>query len=296
MTYEVVTSLDLAGFTKVASGKVREIFDLGKHFLFVASDRVSAFDVVLPSGIPQKGQVLTRLSRFWFEHLGEGVKNHMVSTDVADLPESLAAYRDRLDGRFMIVEKLEMAPVECVVRGYLVGSGFKEYTENGLVCGLELPKGMVCAQKLAEPIFTPARKATDGHDENISFSAMCDMLGEELSVKLRDLSLDIYSRAAEHAAGRGVLIADTKFEFGLLDGEIVLGDEVLTPDSSRYWPEDEYVTGKNPPSFDKQFVRDYLSTLDWDKNPPGPPLPNEIISGTTDRYLEAFRRIAGYQL
>ncbi|MDJ0836229.1 MAG: phosphoribosylaminoimidazolesuccinocarboxamide synthase [Acidobacteriota bacterium] len=296
MTKKVVTHLELEGFTKVASGKVREIFDLGDSFLFVASDRISAFDVVLPNGIPHKGQVLTQLSKFWFSFLGDSVENHLISADPKDLPAALAPYHEELEGRFMIVRKLEMIPVECVVRGYLVGSGFKEYRQSGTVCGIRLPEGMECAQKLETPIFTPAAKATDGHDENISFEKMCEMVGEDLSKQLRDLSIDIYSRAAQHAAGQGVIIADTKFEFGMLDGRIVLADEVLTPDSSRYWPEDEYVTGKNPPSFDKQFVRDYLSTLDWDKNPPGPTLPDEIISGTTDRYLEAYRRIVGHDL
>ena len=275
---------------------MREIFDLGDTFLFVATDRISAYDVVLPTGIAQKGQVLTQVSKFWFDFLGEGIKNHLISMDLADLPPSLVDFHDHLEGRFMIVKKLEMIPVECVVRGYLVGSGYKEYCQDGTVCGITLPEGLEQAQKLAEPIFTPAAKATDGHDENISFAVMCDMVGEELSCKLRNLSLEIYTRATEHAASQGVLIADTKFEFGLLDGEIVLGDEVLTPDSSRYWPEDEYVTGRNPPSFDKQYVRDYLSTLDWDKNPPGPALPDEIVDGTTERYRQAFQRITGRPL
>lgn len=290
----VVTSLDLAGYNKTASGKVREIFDLGEHYLFVASDRISAYDVVMPTGIPNKGRVLTQLSKFWFEHLK--MNNHMVSTDIADLPADLQDRADELDGRFMIVKKLEMIPVECVVRGYLVGSGYKEYTADGTVCGIRLPEGLELAQQLAEPIFTPAAKATDGHDENISFERMVEMVGQELSEKLRDLSIDIYRRAAEHAATKGVIIADTKFEFGLLDGEIVLADEVLTPDSSRYWPQESYATGQNPPSFDKQFVRDYLSGLDWDKNPPGPPLPNEIVEGTSERYLTCYEQLVGQPL
>ena len=294
MARKVVTQLELSGYPKVASGKVREIFDLGETFLFVASDRISAFDVVLPSGIAEKGPVLTQLSKFWFDHLQ--IDHHMISTDLADLPADLQQYSADLDGRFMIVRKLEMVPIECVVRGYLVGSGWKEYQQSGTVCGIKLPEGLQCAQKLEQPIFTPAAKNKDGHDENISFERMVEMVGEDLSVKLRDLSLDIYSRAAQHAAGHGVLIADTKFEFGMHDGKIVLGDEVLTPDSSRYWPEDEYTVGKNPPSFDKQFVRDYLSTLDWDKNPPGPELPDDIVAGATDRYLECYRRIVGKDL
>jgi len=294
LTSAVVTRIDLTEFPKIASGKVREIFDLGEHFLFVASDRISAYDVVLPNGIEGKGRVLTQLSRFWFDFLD--VPNHLVSSDFAALPASLSGHRALLDGRFMIVKKLKMIPVECVVRGYLVGSGFAEYQRNGTVCGMSLPAGLPQAGKLAEPIFTPARKATDGHDENISFAAMADMVGASLAARLRDLSLTIYSRAAAHAATRGVLIADTKFEFGWQGDELVLGDEVLTPDSSRYWPKDSYVTGSNPPSFDKQYVRDYLSGLDWDKNPPGPPLPDEVLQGTTRRYLECYRRIVGRDL
>jgi len=294
MSPKVVTSLDLAGYTKTASGKVREIFDLGEHYLFVASDRISAFDVVLPSGIPYKGRVLTQLSKFWFSKLK--VANHMVSTDLADLPADLAARADELEGRFMIVKKLEMIPVECVVRGYLVGSGYAEYKQSGTVCGITLPKGLLQASKLDQPIFTPARKATDGHDENISFEAMCNMIGEELSTKLRDLSIQIYRTAADHAAAQGVIIADTKFEFGMHDGEIILADEVLTPDSSRYWPQESYTTGKNPPSFDKQFARDYLNGLDWDKTAPGPVLPDEIAQGTAQRYLECYKTLVGEDL
>lgn len=293
---KVVTTLELAGFKKTASGKVREIFDLGEHFLFVASDRISAYDVVMPTGIPSKGKVLTQLSKFWFEHLGSDIRNHMVSTDIADLPESLQAYKEELDGRFMIVEKLEMVTIECVVRGYLVGSGYKEYSQNGTVCGIKLPEGLDLASKLETPIFTPAAKATEGHDENISFERMVEMVGEDLSVKLRDLSIDIYRRAADYAATKGVIIADTKFEFGLKDGEIVLADEVLTPDSSRYWPAESYATGSNPPSFDKQYVRDYLSGLDWDKTPPGPEIPENVAAGTTERYITCYEQLTGKKL
>lgn len=291
----VVTQLDFPSVKKVASGKVREIFDLGDHFLFVASDRISAYDVVLPNGIADKGRVLTQLSKFWFDQLHD-VPNHLVSMDLSDLPANLQAHKESLDGRFMIVKKLKMIPVECVVRGYLVGSGWKEYQQQGTVCGLPLPEGLAQAQQLDQPIFTPAAKATEGHDENISFERMCDMVGVGLAEKLRALSLDIYRRAANHAKERGVLIADTKFEFGMEGDQIVLADEVLTPDSSRYWPEDEYTTGKNPPSFDKQYVRDYLSGLDWDKNPPGPELPEHILDGTTKRYRECYKRITGEDL
>jgi len=286
-----IASIELNGHAKVASGKVREIFDLGEHYLFVATDRISAYDVVMPTAIPRKGEVLTQLSRFWFAFLGEGIANHLVSADPDDLPASLAAHRDQLADRFMIVKKLEMVPVECVVRGYLAGSGWAEYRRDRTICGIPLPNGLDNAEKLPEPIFTPAAKATSGHDENITFSDMADRVGEDLAGRLRDLSLEIYGRAAAHAAARGVLIADTKFEFGLDGDRIVLADEVLTPDSSRYWPEDGYATGANPPSFDKQYVRDYLSTLEWDKTPPGPSLPDTIVAGTTERYLEAYRRI-----
>ena len=296
MSPKVVTSLDLPGFRKVASGKVREIFDLGQHFLFVATDRISAYDVILPTGIADKGAVLTNLSRFWFSFLGESVKNHMISVDPADLPLALHSELEALSGRFMIVEKLEMVPVECVVRGYLVGTGWKEYQAQGTVCGIKLPPGLEQAAQLAEPIFTPAAKATDGHDENISFERMVEMVGSDLSERLRALSIDIYKRASEHARSQGVIIADTKFEFGLRDGEIVLADEVLTPDSSRYWPQETYATGSNPPSYDKQFTRDYLSGLDWDKTSPGPELPDKIVSGTTERYLECYRKIVGEDL
>jgi len=296
MSLSVFDAKELEGFPKVSSGKVREIYDLGDHFLFVASDRISAFDVIMPTAIPQKGRVLTRLSHFWFDFLGDLVPNHLVHADLSRLPERLAAKADALDGRFMVVEKLDMIPVECVVRGYLAGSGWLEYQRSGTVCEIPLPEGLAQAEKLPEPIFTPAAKAHEGHDENISFATMVDRVGESLATSLREISIEIYRRAAAHAATRGVLIADTKFEFGLKDGRIVLADEVLTPDSSRYWPERDYRTGISPPSFDKQFVRDYLATLDWDKTPPGPVLPDEIVSGTTARYLEAYRRIVGRDL
>ncbi len=292
----VAAQIDIPSLKKVASGKVREIFDLGDHFLFVATDRLSAFDVILPDPIPNKGRVLTQLSKFWFELLHEEVANHMVSTDFAKLPASLQEYRALLDGRFMIVKKLEMVPVECVVRGYLVGSGYKEYSAQGTVCGMKLPPDLQLAQKLEEPIFTPAAKISDGHDENISFQTMVDMVGKDLAERLRDLSLLVYNKAAAHARGRGVLIADTKFEFGLQEGQIVLADEVLTPDSSRYWPADSYRTGSNPPSYDKQFVRDYLSDLGWNHKPPAPRLPEELLAGTSKRYLECYERIVGTPL
>ncbi len=293
---DAVTSIELNDVRKVASGKVREIFDLGDTFLFVASDRISAYDVVMPNGIPNKGRVLTQLSRFWFEQLGDIVDNHVVSQNLADLPPILQNQAALLDGRFMIVKKCDMFPVECVVRGYLVGGGYSEYRDKGTVCGLALPAGLAVAERLPEPLFTPARKAAEGHDENIDFATMIDMVGEATAQELRRISLALYTRAAALAYEKGIIIADTKFEFGLHNGQIVLADEVLTPDSSRYWPLDSYQTGANPPSFDKQFVRDYLSGLDWDKTPPGPLLPNAVVEGAEKRYLECFQLITGQSL
>ncbi len=284
----VLTSLEIPGLTRVASGKVREIFDLGNAYLFVASDRISSFDCVLPQGIPDKGKVLTQLTAFWFDQLKPTPKNHLISMDLSALPSSAQSMLDDLNGRSMIVKKLDMVPVECVVRGFLVGSGFKEYQRDGHVCGIKLAQGLRLADQLAEPIFTPAAKAVTGHDINISFDDMVNRVGQDLSEQLRDLSLDIYRRAFEYAWSRGVIIADTKFEFGLCDGEIILADEVLTPDSSRYWPKSDYVVGVNPPSFDKQYVRDYLDKLDWDKTPPAPNLPESIIAGTASRYRECL--------
>ncbi|MCB1051042.1 MAG: phosphoribosylaminoimidazolesuccinocarboxamide synthase [Acidobacteria bacterium] len=284
----VVLKLDLPGYRKVASGKVREIFDLGASYLFVATDRISAFDCIMPQGIPGKGRILTQLSRFWFEYLADQPPNHLISTELSDLPADLAPFHEQLDGRFMIVQKLEMIPVECVVRGYLVGSGFKEYQAQGSVCGLKLPAGLKLADRLPEPIFTPAAKAQSGHDENIAFETMVERIGQARAEALRALSLDIYQRAAKYALTRGVIIADTKFEFGLWGSTLVLADEVLTPDSSRYWPVDAYRAGANPPSFDKQYLRDYLEGLSWDKTPPAPNLPDDIVAGTAKRYQECF--------
>ncbi|CAM2007432.1 phosphoribosylaminoimidazolesuccinocarboxamide synthase [Acanthopleuribacter pedis] len=293
---DAVTSIELKGVPKVASGKVREIFDLGDHFLFVASDRISAYDVVMPNGIPNKGRVLTQLSRFWFEQLQDVVANHVVSQKLSDLPAVLQDQVDVLDGRFMIVKKCEMFPVECVVRGYLVGGGYAEYRQSGSVCGLPLPAGLDVAERLPEPIFTPARKAVEGHDENISFETAAEMIGNDHAEALRRISIALYTRAAALAYEKGIMIADTKFEFGLHNGEIVLADEVLTPDSSRYWPLEQYRTGANPPSFDKQYVRDYLSGLDWDKTSPGPLLPDHVLQGAEKRYLECFQLITGKSL
>lgn len=276
-----------------AQGKVRDLYDLGDKLLLVATDRISAFDYILEDEIPHKGEVLTRLSCFWFELLDGVVENHLISADVADLPEQFKPYAGYLRGRFMLVKKADMFPVECIVRGYLAGSGLKEYRAHGTVCGIELPEGLDNSSKLPEPIFTPSTKAEIGdHDENISFERCAEIIGEKDAETLRDLSLKVYTTARDHAAERGVIIADTKFEFGVLDGKIILADEVLTPDSSRFWPGDEYAPGKDQPSFDKQFVRDWLNA-NWDRTGNPPRLPQEVIEKTSQKYVQAYELITG---
>ena len=276
---------------------MRDVYEVGEHLLIVATDRLSAFDCVLPTPIPNQGRVLTALSRFWFEQMGDVVENHMVSTDVDEYPVALGAERDLLAGRSMLVRRAEVAPVECVVRGYLIGSGWKDYQETGAVCGVALPAGLRMADRLPEPIFTPATKAQMGeHDENISEARMAEIVGREATDWLRDTSIRIYTRAAEYAAGRGIIIADTKFEFGRIGDRFILVDECLTPDSSRFWPADRYEPGGSPASFDKQFVRDYLETLDWDKRPPAPALPDDLVERTSEKYLEAYRLLTGRDL
>lgn len=277
-----------------SQGKVRDLYDLGDRLLLVASDRLSAFDVVLPDPIPYKGEVLTKLSLFWFELLGEVVPNHFISADVADLPAEFQPIATDLAGRFMIVKKAKVFPVECIVRGYLAGSGWAEYQRSGTVCGIALPAGLRESDQLPEPIFTPSTKAEIGeHDENISFERAVEILGKEVAEELRDKALAIYSAARDHAGKRGIIIADTKFEFGLIDGAVTLVDEVLTPDSSRFWPADSYAPGKGQPSFDKQYVRDWLTASGWDKKPPAPKLPEEVIARTSSTYIEAYERITG---
>ncbi len=272
-------------------GKVRDIYDFGDRLLFVASDRISAFDWILPNGIPDKGRVLTQVSRFWFDRLD--VPNHVLSLEPGDLNLPAGTDVESLRGRSMVVRKTEVVPIECVVRGYLAGSGWKEYQQSRTVCGIGLPDGLIQADRLPEPIFTPATKADSGHDENISFEETCSRIGDELAGKLRDLSLSIYSSAADYARERGIILADTKFEFGLLDREVILIDEVLTPDSSRYWPADRYEPGHSPFSYDKQFVRDWLESTSWDKNSPPPQLPDEIIEKTREKYIEAYEVLTG---
>jgi phosphoribosylaminoimidazole-succinocarboxamide synthase len=295
MPNEIVVSLDLPGLRKTRSGKVREIFDLGQNLLFVATDRLSAFDVILPDPIPAKGVVLNQISAFWFEKLSFA-KNHFLTVDFAKFPQELQPFRDRLQGRSMIVRKTQPLPVECVVRGYLAGSGWKDYQATGEVCGHRLPAGLQLSSELPEPIFTPSTKNEAGHDLNIDWTQCCAMIGEENAGRVRDLSLEIYRAGKEHAAACGIIVADTKFEFGLTNGELILIDECMTPDSSRFWPADRYRPGQSPPSFDKQFVRDYLETLDWDKTAPGPRLPAEVIEKTSAKYREAFRRLTNHEL
>ena len=276
-----------------AQGKVRDLYDLGDRLLLVATDRISAFDYILEDEIPCKGEVLTRLSCFWLELLEGVVENHLISADVEDLPEQFKPYADYLRGRFMLVKKAQMFPIECIVRGYLAGSGLKEYQRQGTVCGIALPDGLENSSALPEPIFTPSTKAEIGdHDENISFERCAEIIGEEDAEKLRDLSLKVYTTARDHAAERGVIIADTKFEFGMLDGRIILADEVLTPDSSRFWPGESYAPGHDQPSFDKQFVRDWLNA-NWDRTGNPPHLPQEIIERTSEKYVQAYELITG---
>ncbi len=293
----VLLHTEIPGLPLFASGKVRDIFKVDDHhLLFVASDRISAFDYVLASGIPKKGEVLTQLSLFWFSFLKEIVPNHLTTADVDQYPDELQKHVAMLRGRSMLVARAEMIQIECVVRGYLSGSGWKEYKRDGAVCGIKLPAGLKESDKLPEPIFTPASKAQSGHDENISFEKMCSITGVEMGTKLRDLSLNIYRAASEYALTKGIIIADTKFEFGLVQGRVVLADEVLTPDSSRFWPVDKYQPGKAQESFDKQYVRDYLEQIQWNKQPPAPGLPAEVAAKTSEKYVEAYRRLTGHGL
>ena len=280
-----------------ASGKVRDVYQLdNERLLFVATDRISAFDYVLATGIPQKGRVLTQISLFWFDFLSDIVPNHLITADVGQYPEALQKYAEVLRGRSMIVQRAEMFPVECVVRGYISGSAWKEYKASGKVCGIDLPAGLRESEAFPEPIFTPATKEVSGHDENISFARMCEILGSETSSTLRDLTLRVYKKAAAYARQRGIIIADTKFEFGRTAKGITLADEVLTPDSSRFWPADKYAPGRGQESFDKQYVRDYLEEIHWNKQPPAPALPDEVARRTSEKYLDAYFQITGRKL
>lgn len=290
-----ILACDLPGIPKLRSGKVREVFDLGDSLLFVATDRISAFDCILPNAIPRKGEVLTKISSFWFEKL-DFIENHVITSHFRQFPEKLQPFEEILSGRSMIVKKALPLPVECVARGYLAGSGWKEYQQSGTVCGHALPPGLKQGDRLPETLFTPATKAETGHDENITWRQCRAILGDEVALQVRKATIELYEHGRAYAADQGIIVADTKFEFGMHEGEILLIDEVLTPDSSRFWPEAEYAPGGSPPSFDKQFVRDYLESLDWDKQPPAPSLPEEIVAKTSAKYLEAFERLTGRPL
>ncbi|HLI82314.1 MAG TPA: phosphoribosylaminoimidazolesuccinocarboxamide synthase [Bryobacteraceae bacterium] len=292
----VILETDISGAERHARGKVRDVYTAGDRLLIVATDRISAFDYVLPTGIPDKGRVLTQLSIFWFDFLREVTPTHFLTACVTQYPEPFRSQAAQLEGRSMLVQRARMVEIECVARGYLSGSGWKEYRRQGTVCGIRLPAGLQESSRLPEAIFTPATKAHTGHDENISFETMAGMVGEALARRLRDLTLEIYNRAARYAESKGIIIADTKFEFGFVGEELVLGDEVLTPDSSRFWPADTYRPGGPQQSFDKQFVRDYLESIHWNKQPPAPPLPDEIAAKTSEKYRQAYAALTGHSL
>jgi phosphoribosylaminoimidazole-succinocarboxamide synthase len=296
MSASTLLQIDLPGIPKIKSGKVREIFDLGDRLLLVASDRLSAFDVIMPNGIPRKGEVLTQISFFWFERFAGLVPNHLLAGANDPLPQALQPHAAQLARRCMIVKRAKPLAIECIVRGYLSGSGWKEYQKKQTVCGIPLPAGLAESAELPEPIFTPSTKAEAGHDENITFEEAAMAIGEGLAIQAHDLSLKLYRAGRDYARQRGIIIADTKFEFGVCDGQLILIDEVLTPDSSRFWPADQYSPGKGQPSFDKQFVRDYLETLDWNKTSPGPVLPDDVVAKTSAKYLEAYERLTGRTL
>ncbi|MBI3991601.1 MAG: phosphoribosylaminoimidazolesuccinocarboxamide synthase [Candidatus Omnitrophica bacterium] len=296
MNKKILLSTDFRDLKLYKRGKVRDVYDLGDKLLIVSTDRISCFDVVLPSGIPYKGSVLTNLSCFWFDFVKDIVPHHLITSDINNYPPKLQKYKAELLGRSMLVKKTKPFPVECVVRGYLSGSGWKEYQEKKSVCGIKLPAGLLESDKLPEILFTPSTKADTGHDLNVNQEYIEETVGKDIARKLKKISIDIYKKASDYALTRGIIIADTKFEFGIYDNEIILIDEVLTPDSSRFWPADEYVPGSSIASFDKQFVRDYLEGLNWNKMPPAPRLPEEIINKTTQKYLEAFKRLTGREL
>ena len=292
----VILETDLAGVERHGRGKVRDVYRVEDRLLIVATDRISAFDYILPTGIPDKGRVLTQLSIFWFDFLRELTPTHFLTASVDEYPEPLHRFRDQLEGRSMLVKRAQMIEIECVARGYIAGSGWKEYRQSGTVCGIRLPAGLKESDRLPEPIFTPATKAQTGHDENVSFEHVVSLIGAGLAARLRDLTLEIYSRAARYAETKGIVIADTKFEFGFVGGELVLGDEVLTPDSSRFWPAESYRPGGPQFSFDKQFVRDYLESIGWNKQPPAPPLPAEVAAKTSQKYRQAYQILTGREL
>lgn len=293
---QIILQTNLSGIERFSQGKVRDVYALGDRLLIVATDRISAFDSVLPTGIPDKGRVLTQMSVFWFDLLKDVTGTHFITADPDAYPTELRRFRPQIEGRSMLVKRAEMVPIECVARGYLAGSGWKEYRADGTVCGIPLPQGLQESSRLPEPIFTPSTKAQTGHDENISFDRMASTVGADVARQLRDLTLAIYTRAAAYAEPRGIIIADTKFEFGFVDGKLVLGDEVLTPDSSRFWPVDTYKAGRAQNSYDKQYVRDYLEAIHWNKQPPAPPLPPEVAHKTSEKYRDAYRLLTGKNL
>jgi phosphoribosylaminoimidazole-succinocarboxamide synthase len=295
-TTPIVLQTELPEIELHARGKVRDVYRVDGQILFIATDRISAFDYILPTGIPDKGRVLTQLSIFWFDFVRDLTPTHFLTANVSEYPAALQKYRGQLEGRSMLVKRANMVEIECVARGYISGSGWKEYKQQGTVCGIKLPAGLRESDKLPEPIFTPATKAQSGHDENISFERTCAIIGEDLAKRLRDLTLAIYNRAADYAATKGIIIADTKFEFGFVGDELVLGDEVLTPDSSRFWPAETYKPGGAQYSFDKQFVRDYLESIQWDKQPPAPPLPEDVAAKTGEKYRQAYKILTGREL
>ena len=293
---KVLTQTELGGVERYAQGKVRDVYKVDDRLLIVATDRISAFDYILPTGIPDKGRVLTQLSIFWFDFLRDVTPTHFLTADVASYPPPLAQFQDQLEGRSMLVERARMIEIECVARGYLAGSGWKEYQQHRTVCGIALPAGLRESDRLPEPIFTPATKAQTGHDENVSFEHVASLIGADLAKRLRDLTLEIYSRAARYAETKGILLADTKFEFGFVGDRLVLGDEVLTPDSSRFWPAETWKPGGPQNSYDKQYVRDYLESIRWNKQPPAPPLPDEVAQRTGEKYQQAYRALTGRSL
>ncbi len=289
----LINNTDFIKLPLFVKGKVRNVYDLGDQLLIVVTDRISAFDVVFDELIPNKGTVLNSISAFWFDFTKDIIGNHVITTDVNKYPKELSAFKDELQGRSMLVKKVQMLPAECIVRGYLEGSGLKEYQKTGTVCGIKLPAGLKQADKLPEPIFTPSTKESEGHDINVSFEVLCEKIGTEMAQKLKDASLKLYEKASKHAESKGLILADTKFEFGMLDGELVVGDEMFTPDSSRFWAMDEYQPGRAQKSFDKQYLREYLESITWDKQPPAPELPKEVIRKTEEKYIEAYERITG---
>ncbi len=289
----LINDTDFIKLPLFIKGKVRNVYDLGNELLIVVTDRISAFDVVFSELIPNKGKVLNSISAFWFDYTKDVIGNHVITTDVSKYPEGLSKFKEELEGRSMLVKKVEMVPAECIVRGYLEGSGLKEYQQTGEICGIKLPAGLRQGDRLPEPIFTPSTKESEGHDVNVSFETLCEKIGTELAHKLKEASISLYRKASLHAESKGLILADTKFEFGMFQGELVVGDEMFTPDSSRFWAMDEYEPGKAQKSFDKQYLREYLESLDWDKQPPAPALPQEVITKTEAKYVEAFERITG---